>query len=143
MSGRKSKAVIDTGVLISAFAFGGLPLRAVQRAFACCNLYVSQELLVEYRGVPVALESSGKIDHQQFRALISGIAAFTAKTAIVYPVKKLLICRDPKDNIVLECCHASSADILITGDKDLLEQKDISFKLDILTPRQFLLRARL
>ena len=141
MSGRKSKAVIDTGVLISAFAFGGIPLRAVQRAFACCNLYVSQDLLAEYRGVPVALDSCGKIDHLQFRALISGIAAFTAKTAIVYPEKKFFVCRDPKDNIVLECCHAASADILISGDKDLLEQKDLSFHLDILTPKQFLLRA--
>ena len=141
MSGRKSKAVVDTGVLISAFDFGGIPLRAVQRAFAYCNLYVSQDLLVEYRGVPVALESSGKINHQQFKALISGIAAFTAKTAIVYPRKKFLVCRDPKDNIVIECCHAASADILITGDKDLLEQKNLSFHLDILTPKQFLLQA--
>jgi uncharacterized protein len=141
MSGRKNKAVIDTGVLISAFAFGGIPLRAVKQAFASCHLYVSQDLLVEYRGVPVALESSGKIDHKQFKALISGIAAFTAQTAIVYPQKKLLVCRDPKDNIVLECCHAATADILITGDKDLLEQKNLSFDLDILTPRQFLLKA--
>ena len=63
MSGRKSKAVVDTGVLISAFAFGGIPLRAVQRAFACCNLYVSQDLLVEYRGVPVALAKSVAVPH--------------------------------------------------------------------------------
>jgi putative PIN family toxin of toxin-antitoxin system len=139
---KKNKAVIDTGVLISAFAFGGIPLRAVKKAFESCHLYVSQDLLVEYRGVPIALESAGKIDHQQFKALISGIAAFTAKTAIVYPKKKLLICRDPKDNIVLECCHAASADILISGDKDLLEQKDLSFNLEILTPRQFFLKSK-
>ena len=32
-------------------------------------------------------------------------------------------CRDPKDDYLLELAHISNADILITGDKDLLEMK--------------------
>lgn len=141
MPGRKNKVVIDTGVLISAFAFGGIPMRTVKRAFASCHLYVSQEILSEYRSVPVALEASGKINHEQFKALISGLAAFTAKTLIVYPKKKMPVCRDPKDDIFLECCYAASADMLISGDKDLLDQKNLPFDLTILTPKQFLLRV--
>jgi len=85
------------------------------------------------------LREAGKIDHQQFKALIAGIAAFTAKTVIVYPKKKIKISRDPKDNIVLECCFAASADILITGDKDLLELTSLPFVLSTVNPRQFLM----
>ncbi len=85
MHRERNKAVVDTGVLVSAFAFGGVPRQALKKAFKECNLYVSRELLTEYRDVPVALAAAGKIDHQQFKALIAGIAAFTAKTVIVYP----------------------------------------------------------
>jgi uncharacterized protein len=37
----------------------------------------------------------------------------------------LKICRDAKDNFLLSLCHDSSADYLITGDKDLLAIKNI------------------
>ena len=30
------------------------------------------------------------------------------------------ICRDPADDMGLECCLAARADMLLTGDKDLL-----------------------
>ena len=48
--------MIDTGVLVSAFAFGGIPERAVKKAFADAELFVSPDLLREYRDVPLALE---------------------------------------------------------------------------------------
>jgi predicted nucleic acid-binding protein len=60
-----------------------------------------------------------------------------AKSKIVYPRKKLQICRDTADNILLECCLAAKADFLITGDKDLLEIRDLPFNLKILSPRKF------
>lgn len=45
--------------------------------------------------------------------------------------------------MVLECCIASDADFLITGDKDLLEinklvLKNASLKLRIVSPKDFL-----
>ncbi len=39
--------------------------------------------------------------------------------------------------MLLECCLAAKADFLITGDKDLLEIRDLPFSLKILTPRDF------
>jgi len=47
-------------VLISAFVFGGIPEKAVKKAFAEADLYVSPALLKEYREVPLALEGEGK-----------------------------------------------------------------------------------
>jgi putative PIN family toxin of toxin-antitoxin system len=125
-------------VLISAFTFGGIPEKAVKQAFKEATIYVSPILLKEYRDVPITLELEGKIDHVQLKALISGIAAFVARAKVVHPQRRLSICRDRADNMLLECCLESNANILITGDNDLLDIKDLSFDLKILTPRKFL-----
>jgi putative PIN family toxin of toxin-antitoxin system len=69
--------------------------------------------------------------------LISGLASFVAKTTVVNPQKKLSLCRDPKDNMLLECCLAAKADFLITGDKDLLAMEALPFQLTIMSPRKF------
>jgi len=99
---------------------------------------VSPELLTEYRNVPLELEAHGKITHLQFEALITGIAAFVANAKVVSPCKRLLLCRDVKDNMVLECCFESKAVILITGDRDLLEVVNLPFSLKILIPKEYL-----
>jgi len=39
--------------------------------------------------------------------------------------------------MLLECCLEAGADTLITGDKDLLDLKELPFNLEILTPREF------
>jgi len=125
-------------VLVSAFAFGGVPEKAIRKAFAETDIYVSPSILKEYRDVPLILEDEKKLNQAQLKALISGFAAFVTRTIIVYPRTKISICRDPADNLLLECCLESKAEILISGDKDLLEIKVIPFHLKILTPRKFL-----
>jgi putative PIN family toxin of toxin-antitoxin system len=74
----------------------------------------------------------------QLKALIAGIAAFVMAGTIIQPEQKLHICRDPKDDIVLECCLAAKAEFLITGDKDLLEMDSLPFALKIVSPGAFL-----
>ena len=44
--------VVDTGVLVSAFAFGGIPEKALRKVFVEAEIYVSPPLLEEYREVP-------------------------------------------------------------------------------------------
>ncbi len=129
---------MDTGVLVSAFAFGGIPERAVKKAFAEAELFVSPDLLREYRDVPLAIKDEGKLTHGQFEALISGLAAFVTRAILVNPQRKLSICRDKEDNMLLECCLEARARFLVSGDKDLLELRDLPSDLRILTPRQFL-----
>src|SRR4030042_6637002 len=82
---RKDRVVIDTGVLISAFAFGGLPEKAVKKAFAEADVCISPALLKEYREVPLALERGGKITAFQLKALISGLASIVAKGILGTP----------------------------------------------------------
>jgi uncharacterized protein len=128
---------MDTGVLVSAFVFGGIPERAVKKAFTEAELFVSPDLLKEYRDVPLALEGEGKFTHDQLKALISGLAAFVTRAILVNPKRKLSICRDVEDNMLLECCLEARARFLVSGDKDLLDLRGLSFDLRILTPRQF------
>ena len=130
--------MIDTGVLVSAFAFGGVPARAVKKAFAEAFLYVSPELLREYRDVPHELLDAGKINAEQFEILIAGIATVVSAATVVIPRKKLKASRDPEDNMVLECCLAARADCVITGDKDLLTIETLPFPLALMNPAAFL-----
>jgi predicted nucleic acid-binding protein len=60
------------------------------------------------------------------------------KTIVVYPRKRISIGRHPADNMLLECCFESGADVLISSDKDLLDVEVLPFHLKILTPRKFL-----
>ncbi|MBI5874319.1 MAG: putative toxin-antitoxin system toxin component, PIN family [Deltaproteobacteria bacterium] len=129
---------MDTGVLISAFAFDGIPEKAVRKAFADTDIYVSPAILMEYRHVPLVLEADEKLTSFQLKAMISGIAAFVSVATMVYPLRQIRICRDVKDNMLLECCLEARANILITGDKDLLSINKLPFDLKILTPKEFL-----
>lgn len=59
------------------------------------------------------------------------------RAQFVEPKERLLVCRDPKDNKVLECAVAGNADFIITGDKDLLSL--VAYKgISIVTPKQFM-----
>lgn len=110
----------------------------VKKAFLEAEIFVSPSLLMEYREVPIRLESAGKINHFQLKALISGIASFVTRVKIVQPKKELRLCRDPKDNMVLECCLSARADYLISSDRDLLEIEHLPFNLKIINPRKYL-----
>ena len=50
---------------------------------------------------------------------------------------KLRVCRDPNDDMVLDCAVACGAQIIITGDKDLLTMNPFEGIL-IVTPAEFL-----
>lgn len=71
-------------------------------------------------------------------ALIAGIAAVVANAGLGYPKKRLEICRDPKDDMLLECCLTAKADLLVTGDLDLLYVSDLPFAVGIVTPADYL-----
>ena len=55
------------------------------------------------------------------------------------PVEKIDVCRDPKDNMILELAVAvaGKADFIITGDKDLKVLNPFQ-KIQIISPAEFL-----
>lgn len=58
------------------------------------------------------------------------------KAEIIEPSEQISICRDPKDNIVLECALAGKSDFIVTGDKDLLSLKKLK-SISIIPPKEF------
>ena len=70
-------------MLVSAFAFGGIPEKAIRMAFAETDIYVSPSILKEYREVPLILEDEKKLTQAQMKALISGLAAYVTRTIVV------------------------------------------------------------
>lgn len=127
---------------MSAFAFGGVPARVLRSVLSTSEVCVSENLLAEYGSVPDALRVQHKVNAEQWRSLVAGIAAFLAEARLVQPTRQVRVCRDPKDDMVLECCRAARASFLITGDRDLLSL-DVSGiaglrRLQIVSPRVYL-----
>jgi len=141
---RRPRVVVDTGVLISSFIFGGVPKKILLHLSEKTQPFVSHDILSEYREVPLELEAEDKITHEQLKILLAGISAFIMHAKIAHVRKSISICRDKADNVILECCLAAKADYLITGDRDLLEIDKHSLssiglkKLKILSPRSYL-----
>lgn len=48
---------MDSGVIISAFAFGGIPEEAIKKVFTEAEIWFSPQLLQEYRDTSIELEA--------------------------------------------------------------------------------------
>ena len=135
-----AKVVIDANVIISA-AFGGKPLGAVVRAMEDHEVYLSEAIERELRGVISGL--SRKLSKDQVAFLEEKIRQLVSRARRVSVSTDVALSRDAKDDHYLSLCKGVRADFLITGDKDLLSVSEETLKKSgiscrILTPRDFL-----
>ena len=129
------RAVIDTNVFVSALLQGAVP-RRVYTAFLRGHLtpVFSGETLAELIDV-LARPPLRILMHQ---SEIDGLLTLIQRDALlVRPTHHLRACRDPKDNMLLECALAGRADCIVTGDEDLLTLHPFH-GLPILRPTDFL-----
>ena len=124
--------VIDAGVWVSAFQYGGLPLIALKLAFLNHRLASCQQIDAEVERV--LWMKFGRAGAETRQALEEYLA--NAHRVITTGAVKG-VCRDPKDDMVLECAALVEADIIVTGDRDLLVLGSYA-RTTILTARQFL-----
>jgi putative PIN family toxin of toxin-antitoxin system len=134
------KMVIDANVLISA-AFGGIPLEAVSKAFSVGKVYLSPDIVSEIEETVHRL--TPKLGDEKSKVLLALWRRFHSLCEVHKPSRKVVVCRDPKDDAYLSLCAEVMADFLVTGDKDLLVvdpavTQGLPSNLKILTPRQFL-----
>ena len=111
------RAVIDTNIFVSALLQGAAP-RRVYDAFLRGRLtpLFTNETLAELIEV-LARPPLRVLMHQ---SEIDGLLALIQRDALlVKSTHRVTACRDPKDNILLECAIAGRADCLVTGDTDL------------------------
>ena len=127
--------VFDTNVMISAALFpASVPGQAFAEALARGQLLVS---------LPVLQELSATLNRKKFDRYLTPedrdrfLAALIRETVLVELTETIQICRDPKDDKLLELAISGNADCLITGDNDLLILNPFR-AISILTPAEFL-----
>jgi uncharacterized protein len=109
--------VLDTNVWISALQFakdGSTPTRALQKA-------VSQDVIascpeIEAEILRVLIEKF-LWEPERANAALADLLGRAIRVRLRGTVKE---CRDPNDDMFLECAVRANADLLIAGDKDLL-----------------------
>jgi putative PIN family toxin of toxin-antitoxin system len=124
--------VFDSGVWISAINHLGVPMAAITHGLDIDEVLTCTEL--EDEVVRIMKKKFG-IDTNDTR---QQLAVFLENRVRVIVTRKISgICRDPKDDFIPECAVTGNADLIVTGDKDLLSL--VSYEATkILTPRQYL-----
>ncbi|PIR39905.1 MAG: putative toxin-antitoxin system toxin component, PIN family [Alphaproteobacteria bacterium CG11_big_fil_rev_8_21_14_0_20_39_49] len=131
--------VCDTNVIISALLIGtSLPARALQEAEKTGSVLYSTPVLEEISTVLSTVLSRPKfskyIDEDDITGFLARIHRSWHKIAFNCVITD---CRDSKDNKFLEVAVSGGADIIISGDQDLLTLHPYR-NIKILTPADFL-----
>lgn len=129
------KVVLDSNIFVSFLISHQPPISTILDLWSKGDLTIcySPEILDE-------LETALK--YPKIRKLISNseseslIDAIKVMGILVFPTKKIEVCRDEKDNKYLEVSLESTSKFLISGDKDLLTLKKFE-DISILSPRDF------
>jgi putative PIN family toxin of toxin-antitoxin system len=129
------RVVFDTNVLVAAFAADGLCAKLLRRAnkheFV---LLVCPVILEEFQG---ALEKKLDATEEEINKALALLREVSVMAGEPPPEVELTrIVRDPDDDLILFCAVAAEADLLVTGDKDLLAIGEHG-KIRILDPREF------
>lgn len=131
------RVCLDTNVLVAAFATRGLCADVFRTVLAEHELIIGDVILAELRRT-----LSGKLNVPADRiAVVESV--LTSVPVIPKPARpSALVVRDPADRWVLATAIAGAADVLVTGNRDLLAVQAES-PVPILDPRAFweLLRA--
>ena len=130
--------VLDTNVWVSAWLWRGVPNNFIRlarnRRIIICT---SEPLLAELENTLAYKKLQKKI--QSLKLTQEQLLIGTREIAEIYAIKNLVApeLRDPDDNIVLATAFAAQAEVIITGDRDLLVLKDYQ-ETKIMTAKDFL-----
>ena len=127
------KAVFDTNIFVSALAIpGGQAERAIDLVIdARVNLCLSKEIIHEVLGVLARKFSKGPEELARTAVFLSELGE------LIVPREKLAVLDDEPDNRILECAVTGHADVIVTGDRAMLNLKKYQ-RIRIVTLRQFL-----
>ena len=127
------RVVLDTNVIVSALVFGGVPRGVLELAEAGkCELFYSEPIQTEVRRV-----LAEKFDWPQ--TMIDEVlpVVWSMGKAVVPRITLNAVPADPDDNRILECAVAARAQVVVSGDRHLLDLQNYK-SIPIATPRQFL-----
>nr|CUM61647.1 Nucleotide binding protein PINc [Planktothrix agardhii] len=130
-----NRFVVDTNVLISALLFkNSIPFRAIELAEKQGIILYSEATLNELEQV---------LNRKKFNKYLSledrqvFLLKFISTSELVSITEKIAVCRDEKDNKFLELAVSSNANVIVTGDLDLLVLNPFQ-AVEIVTPDIFI-----
>jgi putative PIN family toxin of toxin-antitoxin system len=118
---RRPRLVIDTNVLVSAFLWQGTPGRLIERVGNQeLRLFTSRVLLDELDSVLHRKKLAQAVAATGLTA--DAMLANFRKLATVVTARQLTtqVSRDADDDAVLACARAARANLIVSGDDDLL-----------------------
>ena len=114
------RVVLDTNVVVSGLIWGGKPFQLLQAATEDdIQLFTSPALLAELREVLARDHLHQRLARQQ-RSVAQAIALYGALAVSVSSPATPQTSRDPDDDQVLAVALAAQADLIVSGDQDLL-----------------------
>lgn len=111
-------ALYDTNIFISGIFWRGLPRRAIHLAKQGKKVeaVTCESLLDELRDVLTRPDKPFRLSAKEADKVINNVRGYVR---LVMPTRKVDVCRDPDDNLVIECALAGGAQYIVTGDPDL------------------------
>ncbi len=131
----RKRVVLDTNMLVSRLLIPeSVPAQAVRRAIQETDVLMSEAKVAELADVLNRKKFDDYVsveDRQEFLRLL-------VKVVDMVPINTTVsVCRDPKDNMFLELAINGEANIIVTGDDDLLALSPFR-KIEIVTPVSYL-----
>jgi putative PIN family toxin of toxin-antitoxin system len=130
--------VLDTNVWVSAIIWGGIPDEIVLlQERGQIEIASSQKLLNKLENTFNKKKIQSKLAALQL-TIVSAINLVYDSISL-YPIEELIVSelRDPDDAIVLATAIAANAEVIITGDQDLLVLREYQ-NIQIMTAKDFL-----
>jgi len=133
----RERVVIDTNVLISSLFFTtSTPAQAVDKAVTKAQLVATTETLRELIGKLHSPKFDRYVRRERRDALLERVASLVE---IIDVLQSIRASRDPRDDKFLEAAVNGRADVIVTGDKDLLDLNPFR-GIAIVTPADYLAR---
>ena len=131
------RVVIDTNVLISSLFFTtSTPAKAVEKAVTKAQLVATTETLRELIEKLLLPKFDRYVRRERRDALLQRVASLFEIIDVLQPIRAS---RDPKDDKFLEAAVNGRADVIMTGDRDLLDLNPFR-GIAIMTPAGYLAR---
>lgn len=132
--------VLDTNIWVSAIIWGGIPDEIIslqeQRKIEIAS---SRKLLSELENTFNKKKIQTKLEALQLTT--SSAISLVYESVNIYPIEELIVpeLRDPDDTVVLATAITANAEVIITGDRDLLILQEYQ-NIQIMTATDFLER---
>ncbi len=131
------RMVVDTNVFISATLLPhSIPRQAVDRALDEGVLLLSEATMRELGDVLFRKKLDRYVSREDRKHLLRQLASTAEFVSIVHSIRE---CRDPQDDKFLEVALSGKADLILTGDADLVKLHPWR-EIPILSPAKYLKR---